>query len=220
MILYISMIDFGSFQKLNLIGQKLLLEECAGEKCLLVHYSQITREEIEELSPSAIVYSGGDVPYEEHLQSDNVKSIMQGWPKAQLAICYSAQLAMLYEGARLEPIGPLDPDEPDTMPYFQPGMKKEYGVYPVEVTGESVLFEGLGPRFMVGQEHALTIQNMPAGYTVTARSPLCEVQAYQAEDRPFFGVQFHPEKHRIVDRYPAGAQLLRNFFAHARRLGG
>jgi GMP synthase (glutamine-hydrolysing) len=149
------------------------------------------------------------------LENEELKRIMQEWPGPQLAICYSAQLAVRYGGGRVEDIGPLDPGEHDPNPHYRPGMKKEFGVYPVTITRSSGLFAGLGSTIMVSEEHALEIKELPAGFIPLAHSDLCAIQAYEVEGRPFYGVQFHPEKHRVAQRYGDGAGVLRNFFAMA-----
>ena len=220
MVLFVVMTPFGDYEKLNFIGPKLMIEECAGEKCLLAHFTQLSWDEVQQLDPSAIVFGGGTTPPAENhgvLDNEEIKRIMREWPKPQLAVCYSAQLSVLYGGGRVEAIGSLEPGEPDPNPHYQPGMKKEYGVYPVEITRESELFSGLGSTIMVCEEHALEIKELPPGYTPLARSALCAVQAYRVEGRPFFGVQFHPEKRRVAGSYGDGAQVLRNFFTMAKR---
>lgn len=220
MILFVVMTPMRDYQKLTFTGPKQLLESLSGDKCLLAHFTELSWEQIQELQPRAILYSGGTVPHAENhgvLENQELQRIMGEWTGAQLAICYSAQLRVLYDGGTIAPIGPLQAGEPDLNPLYRPGMRKELGVYPVEITRQHELFAGLDQTIMVSQEHALEIKNLPAGYTTLARSSLCQVQAYQVGDSAFYGVQFHPEKHRIVETYGDGAQVLRNFFTLARR---
>jgi GMP synthase (glutamine-hydrolysing) len=49
---------------------------------------------------------------------------------------------------------------------------------------------------------------MPEGFIQLARSNICECEAMRHEDRPIFGVQWHPE----VAHTEKGEQLLTNFF--------
>jgi GMP synthase (glutamine-hydrolysing) len=219
-IVFVIMTSFADYRKLNFIGPKLLLEASSGQKCLMVHFSQISYDEIADLAPSAVVWSGGLTPVEDNdgiLDNIEIRRLMQEWPGPQLAICYSAQLRVRYDGGRVASMGPLTAGECDPNPHYRPGMRKEFGIYPVTVTQSSDLFAGLGATIMVSEEHGLEIAALPSGFVPLAHSERCEVQAYRVENQPFYGVQFHPEKHRITGTYGDGARVLENFFSLSTR---
>lgn len=70
------------------------------------------------------------------------------------------------------------------------------------------LFTGLPRPMRVGRYHSLVVreaENLP--FAVTARGPMGEVMALQYHDRPWVGVQFHPESVLTPD----GPRLLANF---------
>ena len=70
------------------------------------------------------------------------------------------------------------------------------------------LFTGLPNPMRVGRYHSLVVnegEGLP--FTITARGPLGEVMALQYKDRPWVGVQFHPESVLTPD----GLRLLGNF---------
>ncbi len=73
------------------------------------------------------------------------------------------------------------------------------------------LFSGLPNPMRVGRYHSLVVYpDMDAAqcpFTVTARAPEGEIMALRYKDRPWVGVQFHPES--ILT--PDGLQLLANF---------
>jgi GMP synthase (glutamine-hydrolysing) len=47
------------------------------------------------------------------------------------------------------------------------------------------------------------------GFKATASNETCPIQAMQHEEKPLFGVQFHPE---LFDQeHPDGRQVLENF---------
>ena len=75
----------------------------------------------------------------------------------------------------------------------------------------SGLFEGLPNPMKVARYHSLVVHagegEGNALFTVTARAPEGEVMALQYRDRPWVGVQFHPES--ILT--PDGLRLLGNF---------
>lgn len=71
------------------------------------------------------------------------------------------------------------------------------------------LFHGLANPMTVGRYHSLLVRagEAPAGLTVAARTEKGEVMALRYADRPWTGVQFHPESVLTPD----GQRLLENF---------
>ena len=71
------------------------------------------------------------------------------------------------------------------------------------------LFAGLPPAMQVGRYHSLLVsaQALPETLEVTARTQQGEVMGIRVLDRPWAGVQFHPES--ILT--PEGRQVLANF---------
>ena len=68
------------------------------------------------------------------------------------------------------------------------------------------LFKGLDNPMLVGRYHSLLVKDHPA-FQVNARGPEGEVMALRYHDRPWVGVQFHPES--VLT--PKGQKLLENF---------
>ena len=68
-------------------------------------------------------------------------------------------------------------------------------------------------RQTVGRYHSLVVQSKEdepnPRFTVTSRGPEGEVMALRYNDRPWVGIQFHPES--ILT--PDGKSLLRNFLS-------
>ena len=76
-------------------------------------------------------------------------------------------------------------------------------------TGQG-LFQGLPEPFRVGRYHSLLVRRPEGGsarFTVTAETPEGEIMGLAFRDRPWFGVQFHPESVLTPD----GPRLLANF---------
>ncbi|MBP3730780.1 MAG: aminodeoxychorismate/anthranilate synthase component II [Mailhella sp.] len=73
------------------------------------------------------------------------------------------------------------------------------------------LYRGVPNPMTVGRYHSLVVlesgENQPPFIKVTARGPLGEVMSIRWNDRPWAGVQFHPES--ILT--PDGLRLLANF---------
>jgi GMP synthase-like glutamine amidotransferase len=54
-----------------------------------------------------------------------------------------------------------------------------------------------------------------AGFTLLADSASCEVEAVKHETKPFYGVQFHPERITIKNEtFPDGHRVIENFYSN------
>jgi GMP synthase (glutamine-hydrolysing) len=89
----------------------------------------------------------------------------------------------------------------------------EYGGY-ADVTVEIVddddpLVGSLAPETRVWASHADEVKAVPPGFTHTARSEVCEIEAMSDPDADLYGVQWHPE----VAHTEEGEALFENFRA-------
>lgn len=108
-----------------------------------------------------------------------------------LGICYGAQLMAYTLGGSV-----VQPKE------------GEYGRVQMRVSHpDSALFAGMKKDGAVWMSHMNIIQDMPAGFAVTAATENCPVAAMEAPDKGLYAVQFHPE----VKHTEEGQALLRNF---------
>ena len=111
-----------------------------------------------------------------------------------LGVCLGHQLLGLHAGARVE-VGPC----------IMHGKQSEI------VHDGTGLFTGLPNPMRVGRYHSLVVRADEDAanprFTVTARAPEGEVMALRYNDRPWVGVQFHPES--VLT--PEGLRLLGNF---------
>ena len=216
MICYIVTEPMDKYRDMDCHKVKHTLEHCSGELCLVMHYSQVTRELLEELRPLALCHSGGATGHEEYdilLREDYRWAIVEsGIP--QIGFCGGHQLIAEMHGSEVEPMRELRPDEPDSCPDYHPGWFKEWGVHPVRIVQRDPIFEGLDDVLRVREAHRCEIKSMPEGFCLLASMDACRIQAMVQEGRPVYGVQFHPES--ANDDYPDGLRLLENFFAIAR----
>lgn len=109
--------------------------------------------------------------------------------KPLLGICYGMQLLTQHFGGEVAASG-----------------EAEYGVEEIAITAESPLFHGLDDRQRVLMSHGDSVQELPDGFSVIARSERA-IAAIAAPERGIYGVQFHPE----VDLSENGVAMLRNF---------
>lgn len=108
-----------------------------------------------------------------------------------LGICYGAQFISHTLGGRVEPAN-----------------SREYGRANLGfIDSESPLFKGFDSGSQVWMSHGDTITALPQGYHAIASTDNVHYAAYQADEMPVYGVQFHPE----VSHSLQGTLLLRNF---------
>ncbi|MEW6283163.1 MAG: type 1 glutamine amidotransferase [Candidatus Eremiobacterota bacterium] len=100
-----------------------------------------------------------------------------------LGLCYGFHLMAAAVGGRVE----RRPEEGET------------GTHLVELTPEGqrdVLFEAIPSSFEAQQGHHDVVMEVPGPYVRLAGSQKCLWQALRHPDKPFYGLQFHPELSR------------------------
>ena len=111
-----------------------------------------------------------------------------------LGICVGLQLMAVHCGGRA---GPSD--------------VPEYGLARIRVVREDDLFRGLPKELLVWESHNDEVKEVK-DFEVLAISDNCAIQAVQHLEKPFYGVQFHPE----VNNTEHGEEILKNFVSVAR----
>ncbi len=215
MILYVVMETAEKYQSGNWHRQRLILEETSGYFCLMIHYKQLNLKMLAELCPRAIVYSGASTPFEDYdvRRTKAYQHVVLTSDIPQLGICGGHQLAAEIFGSTVGIMRRTRANEPDHNPKYHPGEYKEWGVYPVTILQREPLFSGCRNLIRVQQFHRSEIKKLGRDLIVLASSSACRVQAFRHTERPFFGVQFHPEE--ATEAYPDGFTILRNFFRWA-----
>lgn len=195
------------------------LEKLSGDLCLVMHFSQATRELIEEIAPWAICHSGGGTPHTDYdvLQRGEYTWLITQSGVPQIGFCGGHQIIAEMFGCDVGIMRELGPDEADYNPGYYPGTFKESGVWPVEIVAEDPLFEGLTSPVRVREAHRSEIKQLPEGFRLLASSRDCRIQAMVHEEMPLYGTQFHPESR--MEHYPDGHRIVANFFSIARQRG-
>jgi len=194
-----------------------LLAAAAGAPCRVARLADVSPARLAEAAPAAVVIGGNTTDWAEY-EDDALAGLLAAIRAASvpiLGICAGHQLIGLAHEAPWAPLGPLQPGEVDPDPRFVPGQRKQRGFLPVQLDLACPLFAGLAPSAAFFQSHYCRLEEVPAGFVARAASPWSPIQAIERVDRPVFGVQFHPERHDAA--HPAGAVVLRNFFALTRR---
>ncbi|MDU8926875.1 glutamine-hydrolyzing GMP synthase [Alisedimentitalea sp. MJ-SS2] len=187
-------IDFGS-QVTQLIARRL---RELNVYCEIHPYQNVTADFIREMSPRAVILSGGP---------DSVTR--EGSPRAPqdlfemglpvLGICYGQQVMMEQLGGRVEG-GKISGG----------GGTAEFGRAYVEPNGtcDPLLFGWFldGPE-QVWMSHGDHVSKLAPGFEVYGTSPNAPYAITADLERNFFAVQFHPEVHHT----PNGKTLYENF---------
>ncbi|TLS35320.1 glutamine-hydrolyzing GMP synthase [Pseudalkalibacillus caeni] len=154
-----------------------------------LHPNTITAEEIKEMNPKGIIFSGGpNSVYGEGAPRCDERIFDLGIPI--LGICYGMQLMTVHFGGQVER-----------------ARHREYGKALLTVTHQSPLYAGLPDEQSVWMSHGDLVVAPPEGFEVAANNPSCPVAAMSDPSRNLYGVQFHPE----VRHTEHGIELLKNF---------
>ena len=192
----ILIVDFGS-QVTQLIARRV---REAGVYSEIAPFSR-AEEAFDRLKPRGIILSGGpsSVMWDDSPRAPQ-RFFEAGVPI--LAICYGQQTMAHQLGGS---VAPSD--------------NREFGRAFIEITGESILFDGLwspGERHQVWMSHGDRVEALPEGFSVVARSEGAPYAVATDERRRFFSLMFHPE----VVHTPDGARLIANFVRHVCGLPG
>jgi GMP synthase (glutamine-hydrolysing) len=83
----------------------------------------------------------------------------------------------------------------------------EFGKVEVTIDQHNELFLGLPDKFQAWESHNDEVKTLPENFIKLAHSEICQVQAFKSTEKPFYGVQFHPE----VEHTEHGYEIFKNF---------
>ncbi len=182
----ILILDFGS-QYTQLIARAIreLQVYCEIQPCTkAIDYTSDLRGIILSGSPFSVNDANAPKP--------DVAAMAQHLPV--LGVCYGAQLIAHIAGAGV-----------------RPSAHREFGRAHLKTVGESPLLATIPDGSQVWMSHSDSIQALPEGFELIARTDSIPVAAYKANagfaPNPVFGIQFHPEVTHSTD----GRQILKNF---------
>lgn len=181
----IVVLDFGGQYK-QLIARRVRENHVYCE----IHPYTTPIEKIKEMNPKGIILTGGpDSVYLEDSLSYDPQLFELGIPV--LGICYGAQL-MAYQLH----------GEVKTAP------TSEYGRTEVTLDDkDSKLLGDWKDSSVTWMSHTDYIASVPAGFHVTAHTPVCPVAGMENAEKKLYAVQFHPE----VVHTEEGQKLFHNF---------
>ncbi|BEE29004.1 GMP synthase GuaA [Helicobacter pylori] len=178
----ILVLDFGS-QYTQLIARR--LRESGIYTEIVPFFESI--ENIQKKAPKGLILSGGPASvYAKDAYKPNGKIFDLNVPI--LGICYGMQYLVDFFGGVV--VG---------------ANEQEFGKAVLEITQDSVIFEGVKIKSLVWMSHMDKVIELPKGFTTLAKSsnsPHCAI-----ENGKIFGLQFHPE----VVQSEEGGKILENF---------
>ena len=181
-------LDFGS-QVTQLIARRV---RESGVYCEIHPFNKVTAESLKEFRPKAIILSGGPASLTK-AESPRAPDAVFKLGVPVLGICYGFQAMCAQLGGEV-----------------QASEHQEFGRAFVEVTGDSVLWDGVwkkGERQQVWMSHGDRVVRLPPGFRAVGVSDGAPYAMIANDSRRFYGTLFHPE----VVHTPHGADLLRNF---------
>jgi GMP synthase (glutamine-hydrolysing) len=178
-------LDFGS-QYTQLIARRVRESRVYCE----IHPCTVSLEQIRGFGARGIILSGGPSSvYDAGAPLVDAGLFELGVPV--LGVCYGMQLMTHLLGGRVAR-----------------GLQREYGLAHLTVDEPAGILRGFGGGPVpVWMSHGDRIEALPAGFRPLAHSDNSPVAAMAHREKPFYGVQFHPE----VVHTPRGTEMLENF---------
>jgi GMP synthase (glutamine-hydrolysing) len=171
-----------------------VLEAIAEQPVSSTHYL-----DVERLGPGPVVLSGSRAPWAAHdpTSLDRLGEVVCAADAPVLGICAGLQLLSRFAGGRIEHMEAR-------------GQPPERGYLPLEVLDDRDLLAGLAPQATLFQDHMDEVFDVPPDFRLLARTEACEIQAFAAPERRWWGTQFHPEQ--FDADHLDGRRVLENFF--------
>ncbi|ACB84048.1 glutamine-hydrolyzing GMP synthase [Natranaerobius thermophilus] len=156
--------------------------------CEIYPYN-ISINKLKQLSPAAIVLSGGPSSvYQEGSPDLDTEIFEIGIPV--LGICYGMQLMAKKLGGTVTG-----------------STKREYGKALLEIENPNLLTEGVSSDLLVWMSHGDSVEQVPPGFKVMGKTENTPIAGLFNPDKNLYGVQFHLE----VMHTPKGREMLKNF---------
>ncbi|MCF6775037.1 glutamine-hydrolyzing GMP synthase [Thiotrichales bacterium 19X7-9] len=187
----ILILDFGS-QYTQLIARRVREIGVFSE----IHPFDCTEEFIRSFNPKGIILSGGPESVNESVSVKAPDMIFE-MDIPILGICYGMQTMANQLGGKVIP-----------------GKSGEFGFANIQVHKPNQLFSGIAlseEALNVWMSHGDKVDTLPNDFSIIASSSNCPIAAIAHNQKPFFGLQFHPE----VTHTDQGSVIIKNFVVDA-----
>lgn len=96
-----------------------------------------------------------------------------------------------------------------------PSIIPEFGKVEIVIDKTNEIFKGIQKKSVAWESHNDEVTRLPDDFIVLAHSKYCKVQAMKHPEKPFYGLQFHPE----VEHTEYGKKIFENFIQICRSYG-
>ena len=142
--------------------------------------------EIMDLKPDGIILGGG--PSIENI--GNCKQIIEDADVPILGICLGHQIIAEVFGGKTKS-----------------AELESYAQIEINILKSEGLFDDMGQKIKVWASHKDEVVTLPDNFDILADSSMCSIEAMKHQNKPIYGIQFHPE----VQHTPQGGELFENF---------
>lgn len=144
-------------------------------------------EEIEDKNPIGLILGGGPSINNIGYASDYIKH----FNCPILGICLGHQLIAKTFGGEVATAN-----------------TESYAQVEINILEDDALFKDLESPMIVWSSHKDEVKFLPENFKLLANSSLCGIEAMKHEEKPIYGIQFHPEVHHT----PKGEFIFNNFY--------
>ena len=177
-------------------------------ECIVTNFGDITLNYQIAKDIDAVVISGSAariVQAADRAKFENVEMLIKNCCVSLLGICFGHQLLCWTFGAE---VGSLPKQVANRFEHVRVIQSNE--IFAGSKEGQTI------PLSENHYDYVLKDSLNSAGFTLLADSVSCEVEAVKHKTKPFYGVQFHPERITINNQtYPEGHRIIENFFTRA-----
>jgi GMP synthase-like glutamine amidotransferase len=171
-------------------------------ECKVVHFRELDTNYQVDTSVDAVVLSGSEARItnsSDRAMFEGTVDLVKKCSQPILGICFGHQLLCWAQGAS---VGALS----------HPVLDK---FEQVNLINGDKLFAGLTHPTLAENHYDFVLKESldNAGFILLADSSSCEVEAVKHKIKPFYGVQFHPERTKVKDEVHAdGHRIIENFY--------
>lgn len=186
-----------------------IVTELSGLRCVVVHYSQITRCDVDRPNVKALMILARSHTMGKACD-DGLFALIRKTRIPTIGFCGGYQIIAQAYGAKVDFMRDLRPGEADTNPDYSPGKFKEWGFQSVRIVRDDPLFQGIKGEVVVREMHSWEIKELPDVFDVLCATDACKIQAIKHREKVLYGTQFHAEHYD--DAHPDGRTIIENFF--------
>ena len=188
------------------ISEDLFTATSQFNECTVINFGDITQDYQIPKDIDAVFLSGSAariVQASVKAKFEGVEKLIKNCNVPLLGICFGHQLLCWAFGAEVGSLPQQVANRFEDVRVIQPNE-----IFAGSKEGQTI------PLAENHYDYVLKDSLNNAGFTLLADSDSCEVEAVKHKTKPFYGVQFHPERNTIRNEtYPDGHKIIGNFYS-------